>query len=54
MEDPRNSRWIIDATLGIRVMERIGDHACRITRNLIFSVAGKDVRHVHVANLLDN
>ena len=51
MEDPRNIRYVIDATLGIKAMERIGDHACSIARNLIFSVTGKDVRHVHTASL---
>ena len=51
MEDPRNIRWVIDATLGIKAMERIGDHACSIARNLIYSVTGKDVRHVNVASL---
>lgn len=47
LEDPRNIRWVIDATLGIKAMERIGAHACSISRNLVFSVTGKDVRHVH-------
>jgi phosphate transport system protein len=51
MEDPRNIRWVIDATLGVRAMERIGDHACSIARNIIYSVTGKDVRHANVANL---
>jgi phosphate transport system protein len=51
MEDPRNIRFVIDATLGIKAMERIGDHACSIARNLIYSVTGKDVRHVNVATL---
>ena len=51
MEDPRNIRWVIDATLGVKAMERIGDHACSIARNLIFSVTGKDVRHASVENL---
>jgi phosphate transport system protein len=51
MEDPRNIRWVIDATLGLRAMERIGDHACSIARNIIFSVTGKDVRHASVASL---
>ena len=51
MEDPRNIRWVIDATLGIKSMERIGDHACSIARNVIYSVTGKDVRHVNVASL---
>lgn len=51
MEDPRNIRWVIDATLGIKAMERIGDHACSIARNIIYSVTGKDVRHASVANI---
>jgi phosphate transport system protein len=51
MEDPRNIRWVIDATLGLRAMERIGDHACSIARNIIYSVTGRDVRHVNVASL---
>ncbi len=51
MEDPRNIRWVIDATLGIKAMERVGDHACSIARNIIFSITGKDVRHASVANL---
>lgn len=51
MEDPRNIRWVIDATLGLRAMERIGDHACSIARNIIYSVTGKDVRYASVADL---
>lgn len=51
MEDPRNIRWVIEATLGIKAMERVGDHACSIARNIIYSVTGKDVRHVNIANL---
>ncbi len=51
MEDPRNIRWVIEATLGIKAMERVGDHACSIARNVIYSVTGKDVRHVNVASL---
>jgi len=51
MEDPRNMRWVVDATLGLKSMERVGDHACSIARNVVFSVTGKDVRHVHVASL---
>lgn len=51
MEDPRNIRWVIDATLGVKAMERVGDHACSIARNIIYSVTGKDVRHVNVASL---
>jgi phosphate transport system protein len=53
MEDPRNIRLVIDGTLGIKAMERIGDHACSIARNLIYSVTGKDVRHSNVAVLAE-
>lgn len=51
MEDSRNIRWVIEATLGIKAMERVADHACSIARNLIYTVTGRDVRHVNVAVL---
>ena len=51
MEDPRNIRHVIDCTLGVKAMERIGDHACSIARNIIYSVTGKDVRHANIATL---
>lgn len=51
MEDPRNIRWVIDATLGVKTMERVADHACSIARNIVYSVTGKDVRHVNVMSL---
>jgi phosphate transport system protein len=51
MEDPRNIRWVIDATIGIKTMERVADHAGSIARNIIYSVTGKDVRHVSLVNL---
>lgn len=51
MEDPRNIRWVIEATLGVKTMERVADHACSIARNIIYSVTGKDVRHVNVMSL---
>ena len=40
-----------DATLGLRAMERIGDHACSVARNIIFSITGKDVRYASVEML---
>ncbi|MCB1802807.1 MAG: phosphate signaling complex protein PhoU [Gammaproteobacteria bacterium] len=52
MEDPRNIRWVIEATLGIKAMERVADHACSIARNIIYSVTGKDVRHANL-NILE-
>ena len=51
MEDPRNIGWVIDSTLGVKTMERVADHACSIARNIVFSVTGKDVRHVNAVNL---
>lgn len=51
MQDPRNIPWVIDATLGLRAMERIGDHACSLARNIIFSITGKDVRHANIESL---
>jgi phosphate transport system protein len=51
MEDPRNIRWVIDATIGVKSMERVADHASSIARNIIYSVTGKDVRHVNLVNL---
>lgn len=51
MEDPRNMRWIIDATLALKAMERVGDHAISIAKNLIFATSGKDVRYIHPDNL---
>jgi phosphate transport system protein len=50
MEDQRNIGLVIDATLAVKSMERIGDHACSIARNVVYSVTGKDVRHVHTAS----
>lgn len=54
MEDPRNIHWVIEATLGIKTMERVADHASSIARNIIYSITGKDVRHVNVASLPAN
>jgi phosphate uptake regulator len=51
MEDPRNIRWVIDATLGVKAMERIGNHACSIARNIVYSVTDRDVRHASAASL---
>lgn len=45
MEDPRNIRWVMDCTLGVKAMERVGDHACSIARSIVYSVTGRDVRH---------
>lgn len=54
MEDPRNIHWVIEATLGVKTMERVADHACSIARNIIYSITGKDVRYVNVASLPAN
>lgn len=51
MQDPRYVQSVIDATVALKGLERIGDHAIGIARNVIFAVSGKDVRHLHVLNL---
>lgn len=51
MEDPRNIRWIIDATVAMKSLERVGDHAVNIGKNLIFAVTGKDVRYIKPSHL---
>lgn len=51
MQDPRVIQTVIDATVAIKGMERIADHAVGIARNVIFSISGKDVRHLNALNL---
>ncbi len=46
MEDCRNVGHVITATLVLKSIERIGDHAKNIAEYVVFLVQGKDVRHV--------
>ena len=46
MEDSRNVGHVITATLVLKSIERIGDHAKNIAEHVVFQVKGKDVRHV--------
>lgn len=48
LQDPRNIQYVIDATIGLKSMERVADHAASIGKNLIYSCSGKDVRHMNV------
>lgn len=45
MEDARSVGHVVDVTLGLRAIERIGSHAAYVARHTIFLVKGKDVRH---------
>lgn len=45
LEDARSVGHVIDTTLGLRAIERIGSHAAYVARHTIFLTKGKDVRH---------
>lgn len=44
IEEPRNTRRIIDAIWAARSIERIGDHAKNIGEHIVYLVEGKDLR----------
>lgn len=47
LEDTRNIKHGIDMVVVFKGLERIGDYARNISENLIYSIKGKDVRHMH-------
>jgi phosphate transport system protein len=50
LADPKNISRALELILISRHLERIGDHATNIAEDVIFLVAGKDVRH-HINEL---
>ncbi len=49
MEDARNVGFMVEVTLTLRALERIGGHAKNIGGYVIFLVTGRDVRHENLA-----
>ena len=47
LEDARNLGHAIDMVVVFKSLERIGDCAKNISENLIYSIKGKDIRHLH-------
>jgi phosphate transport system protein len=51
VEEPRNTRRVLDCIWIARSLERIGDHAKNIGEYIIYLVEGKDVRHAPVEEM---
>jgi len=51
VEEPRNTRRVLDCIWIARALERIGDHAKNIGEYIIYLVEGKDVRHASRAEM---
>lgn len=54
LEDARSVGQVIDVTLGLRAIERIGSHAAYIARHTLFLSKGKDVRHESVEQVVQD
>ena len=51
VEEPRNTRRVLDSIWIARSLERIGDHAKNIGEYIIYLVEGKDMRHAGLKEL---
>lgn len=51
VEEPRNTRRVLDAIWVARSIERIGDHAKNIGEYIVYLVEGKDLRHASLAEM---
>lgn len=51
IEDVRNITHSIDLVIAFKSLERIGDYAKTIGEHVIYTIKGKDVRHMHPDSL---
>jgi phosphate transport system protein len=51
IEDPRTISSAIDLIFVAKALERIGDHAKNLTRQIVYIAKGEDVRHVSMEQL---
>ncbi|MFN3883810.1 MAG: phosphate signaling complex protein PhoU [Rhodocyclaceae bacterium] len=51
MEDPRTISSALDIIFSVKSLERVGDHAKNIAKDVIFIVKGRDVRHLKLDEL---